>query len=150
MSKTEEQQGIVQLDWADIDGSVTVTPENEDRFNLKIRRAIEACKEAVDADQFGLQFRILLKRLAEWRASRTDVQDAYVTVRDGRFVFLVVRNRPEYDAEFEDSLSALDLAIANDTDLERIHLDAMAVPPASRESLASFLNPSILLVYRGK
>jgi hypothetical protein len=147
---TSLQSSIVQLDWSNDGGVVTVTPANNDRFNLKVQRVIEACREAVAQDEFRAQFQILLQRLALWISGRSDIRTAYVTIRDGRLAFIVVRKVAIHDPAFDDSLSGLDLEIANDPDLDRIRLDTLALPPAGDESLSSFLDRSMTLAYRGK
>lgn len=140
----------MRLNWANQGGIVTVTPENRDRFALTVRRAVKACRDAVAEDEFGLQLDILLKRLAEWLARRDDVRSAYFTMRDGRFVFLTVRRAAEHDPAFEDSLSELDIEIANDPALERIRMDTIALPPVSDDTLSSFLDPQVVFTYRGQ
>ncbi len=139
---------ILQLNWSDSDGQVVITPEDEDRFSLRIGRVIKACHAAVEEDEFKGQFNLLLKTLVEWLRERRDVRAAYVTLRDGEFLFLVVRNEAEYSAEFADNLSELDLKIASDHDLKLVKLDTLALPSVSSDGLASFMHPEFNLILR--
>lgn len=138
---------VVQLDWADEDGIVTVTPQNENRFNIKLRKAIEILQLADKMDQFRQQFKLLLDVLGRWLKDRRDVARAFVTVRDGGLAFVLVRDSSEYDEAFEDAVSDLDYRLANDVDLDLIELDAIALPGASDEAIASFLDPRFTLSY---
>lgn len=149
MNPRTHDQGVVQLRWKNGDGLVTIEPENQDRYNLKVRHVIEACEAAVNEQSIQLQIKLLLKRLGEWIQTRADVRDAIVTLQNGRLLFLVIRNTVPHDPDFEDSLSALDLAIANDPDLGDLRLDALALPPASPESIQSFSGDA-LFAYRGR
>lgn len=137
----------VQLDWGLKDGLVTVTPRDQDRFSIKIRRAIEILQQAAKADEFERQFNLLLRMLAEWLHTRNDVARAYITNRDGALAFVVVRASREYDDEFEDALSDLDFRLATDADLDLIKMDAIALPLASDCAVSSFLDDSFTLEY---
>lgn len=139
----------VQLDWSKEDGTVTVTPRNEDRFTIKMRKAVEILRQANTEESFEEQFNLLLKEIAEWLSDRDDIQSAYVTLSDGELSLVVLRNKVAYDAEFEDQLSALDYRIANDPDLDLIHLHTLALPPVSEQALSQFLDRSFVLTYAG-
>lgn len=137
----------IQLEWRDDDGLITVTPQDQDRFNIKLSRAIDALQQADKEDQFADQFKLLLKVLAAWLKPRTDIRDAYLTLRDGGLSFVVVKNLPQYDEQYEDELSDLDFRIANDVDLDLIKLDVIGLPAASEESLRVFFDPNFLFTY---
>lgn len=143
-----EQQCLVHLlEYSDEGGMVTVTPKDRDRFSIQLNRAIEILQRAAKAEQFRSQFSLLLRTLAEWLKSRDDVQSAHVTLRDGSLLFLVMRKSADYDEAFEDELSDLDVAIANDTDLDLIRLNIMSLPCVSNDGLRSFLDPNLALTY---
>lgn len=137
----------MQLDWANEAGQVTVTPHDKSRFIIKVRQAVEACRAAQRADDFAAQLNLLLGQLATWLQDKTGIESAYLTLRDGDFLFLVVRSECSYDRDFEDSLSDLDLQIAQDADLDLIKVDTMALPRVSDEALRSFLDPHFVLEY---
>ncbi|HUT10219.1 MAG TPA: hypothetical protein VMY42_06965 [Thermoguttaceae bacterium] len=139
---------VVQLHW-NMDGLVTVTPEDEDRFSIKVSRVIEILQQAKRPDDFKQQFNLLLRILAGWLAGQPGVGEAFVTLRDGALAFVVVRNSCKYDEQFEDALSELDFDCANDPDLNLIRMDAIALPPASASALSSFLDPEFKIEYCG-
>jgi hypothetical protein len=138
---------VIQLHWDMKDGLLTVTPEDEDRFSIKVGRAIELLQQANRAEDFRRQFTLLLRELARWLKDRSDVERAFLTLRDGALVFVVVREFCEYDDAFEDALSELDYSVANDADLDLIKMDAIGLPPASDRALSSFLDPAFTLEY---
>lgn len=135
----------LQLDWSDEDGVVTVTPRDQQRFLIKVRKAIDVLRQSNAAEQWTKQFDLLVRRLAEWLNARQDVANAYVTLRDGAVAFVVIRNECRYDDEFEDALSELDLALANDLDLDLIKLNSIALPPVSMEALDTFVDSNVVL-----
>jgi hypothetical protein len=138
---------VVQLDWAMKDGAITVTPRDQDRFIIKVDRAIEILQQATQAEKFKLQFNLLLRVLQEWINTRNDISRAYITQRDGALAFVVVRSSCEYDDDFEDDLSSIDYRIANDHDLDLIKMDAIALPLASESAVYSFIDPEFVLEY---
>jgi hypothetical protein len=142
-----EKPGVVRLNWTQEDGVVIVTPHDEDRFLIKLGRAIQALQRADEAEKFRDQFDLLLRLLAEWLTDRNDVADAYLTLRDGRFSFVVVRKDAKCDDAFEDELSELDQRLAKDVDLDLIKLDAISLPSVSEEARTSFLDPDFTLQY---
>lgn len=142
-----ENPGVVRLAWSQEDGVVVVTPHDEDRFSIKVNRAIQALQHANEAERFRGQFGLLLRLLAEWLKDRDDVADAYLTLRDGRFSFVVVRKDARCDDDFEDPFSQLDQRLATDVDLSLIELDALSLPSVSEEARVSFLDPDFTLQY---
>jgi len=133
--------------WTNRDGNVTVTPEDEDRFTIKVGRAIEALNLAKQQDSFHSQLSLLLRVLADWISEHDGIQNAHLTMRDGALSFVVVRSCGGYDEAFEDELSELDIQIAKDVDLDLIRLNVLCLPGASDEAIESFLDPSFLLTY---
>lgn len=132
----------LQLDWSDQDGVVTVTPRDYDRYVLRVRTAIDRLQRSGKEDKFEQQFNLLARELATWLSERDDVGNAFVTIRDGSFLFLVVTPELQCSDEFEDELSALDIKIANDAELQLMTLDVLALPDASEQALSAFLDPT--------
>jgi hypothetical protein len=153
VSNAAVEASVVRLDWAtDEDGTIVVTPRGDQgRFAMKVRRAIEILQlVGVQFERFSDQFALLLRILAEWLKNHQDeILAAYLTGRDGALVFVIVRKRCEFDDKFEDVVSDLDFRIANDSDLELIRMDAIALPCASQEAVASFIDPRFVLEYSG-
>jgi len=139
---------ILHLDCRQRDGTVVVTPADQDRFALTVEEAVKACRAYEQASAFRHQFQILLRMLADWIGQHRDqVAEAYVTVRDAGLLFLVVKKVPQYDDALEDQLTELDLAVAQDPNLDLIRLSVLAVPPASQEAIDSFLASGFTLQY---
>lgn len=145
MPKVED--AAVQLDWANKDGTVTVTPRDQDRYALKVHQAIELLRVAGEQSKFEAELQILLKKLATWLSLQSGIDTAFVTVRDGGLLFVVVRDNAECDDEFEDSLTDVDIDIANDPDLNRIRLDVLSLPKASPCALDTFRDSSFVISY---
>ena len=137
-------RNVVQLDYTDQDGTVTVTPSDQDRFNIKITHAVEILKHAGDQKMFLMQFDFLIKRLIAWIRGQENIDQAFVTLRDGGLVFVVMCQSPQYDEDFEDALSDLDIDLANDDALTQIKIDVMSLPNVSEEAMGSFLGENVI------
>lgn len=147
MLADKNTSNVITLNWADEDGIITVTPEDESRFNIKLRRAIEMLQVADKVDQFQQQFKLLLEVIAKWASGRSDIERAIVTLLNDHILFAVVRKTVEYDEDFEDALSALDLAIAQDVDMDLIRMHSIALPHSSEVAIRSFLHPNVALEF---
>ncbi|MEA2064510.1 MAG: hypothetical protein U9P14_12475 [Gemmatimonadota bacterium] len=140
---------IVQLCWVEKDKTVTVTPEDENRFVTNVEHAIKACKAYNEQIRFGRQFKELLEKLACWiNLYQEKTELSIVTIRDSRLLFVVVRKDTAYDEEIESSLIDLDISIANDPELNLIKLSVIDLPNCSPESLMGFLDPQVQMVYK--
>lgn len=139
----------VFLRWDMRDNLVTVSPEDENRFCIKVRRAIEILQQADRKEEFREQFNLLLRVLARWLNDQHDIDKAFLTQRDGALAFVLVRKSSAYDEDFEDALSDLDFNVANDPDLNLIRMDAIALPNVSESAVGSFLDPNFRLEYVG-
>lgn len=135
---------VIQLDARHEHGIVTITPRDEDRFNLRVPEVIRACQQAASDQRTRQRFDFLLKRLGTWVLGRSDVREAFVTIRDGGLCFLVVRKVAAYDADFEDALSEFDIDLAHDSDVG-FQIEVMSLPAVSDQSLQSFLNSDLTL-----
>jgi hypothetical protein len=133
-------QPFIRLSHRDHDARVQVETEEEDRFVLTVGAAIQACKAFGEYEEFTRQFRKLQATLSSWvKDHAADVAEAYLTVRDAALLFLVVQSGEAFRQELEDSLTDLDLAVAQDEEFNLIRLQVLALPRASEESVRSFL-----------
>lgn len=141
MRTVATKQEPIRLTYLEGSRQVIVMPKDEDNFATTVDAVVKICAEAHKAPaSFIRQLRRLLSLLANWVAAhRNDVYKAFLTVRDQGFLFLVVRKGSEYDSEFEDALTDLDLSIARDENFNLIHLSVLALPKVSREACQSFL-----------
>ncbi len=131
----------IQLQWKNKRHPVVVTPADEDRFCITVDEAIHACKAASSSAKFTGQFKVLLDYLADWlRQNKKIVQCAYLTVRDAGLMFLPVKKEVPYNRAFENSLTDLDLAVANDPNFDLIKLSVLSLPPVSNDAINSFIS----------
>jgi hypothetical protein len=135
---------VIQLRFRDGDQTVVVEPDDEDRFNLRVKEAIEGCKLAIDRRQVEQRVRILLNELATWKeamkAAGHPVDACYLTIRDGHLTFIVVQSSLEHNPAFEDALSDLDWKLAWDDDLKVLQVQVFALPKIGDDALAGFLD----------
>jgi hypothetical protein len=65
----------------------------------------------------------------EWSQQHSRaIRSSHLTIRDSGLLFVVVQTGRTFDQELCDDLVDLDLAIANDPELDLIRLDVLAVP----------------------
>lgn len=133
-------QEPIRLNWEEKNNLVVVVPDNEDRFCVTVEQAVKACRSSLTEAEFRIQFKELLNRLAQWILEHKEkITSAHVTIRDAGLMFLVVRNYVEYDKNFEDELTVLDVEIARDLRFNQIKLSVMALPKVSPQATACFL-----------
>lgn len=141
---------VMQLTWTQRDGNLVVTPSDQDRFMVKVGKAIEILRQYQREDQFANQFNLLVKRLAAWldqHAGRW--QRAFLTAGESALRFIVMRRQARFEEEITDALSDLGVEIANDPDFSLIKLNTRALPLASNEALQSFLDSSFTIEFNG-
>lgn len=131
-------------------GTVVFHPKDGDRFALPMEDVVHACRSWEKAGEFSSQVSTLLDRLAKWLAERADqIDSAYLGLEPDDVLFVVVRREKTFDPAFEDGLTMLDLAIAQSEDLSLIKMRVLALPCATRDSVASFLDIERALRYVG-
>ena len=150
MSIAENTSAVVCLEWSlNESGRLLITPRDNDRFMLKVNRAIEILQQGHAVEKFTQQFNVLLRVLAEWIRDKEGIAKAYLTERDGVLAFVVVRDSCRYDDDFEDEISGLDFRLARDPDLNLITLNVIALPAVGDGAISSFVDPSFALEYVG-
>jgi hypothetical protein len=141
----------IQLKWEQKDGTIVVTPNDQDRYLVKVGKAIEILRQHEREQQFGRQFSVLNKRLAAWLEEHSDkCARAFLTAGESTLRFIVVRKEVRFDSEITDALSELGVEIANDPDLNLIKVATRALPFASDEALQSFLDTEFLIEFNGE
>ena len=137
---TTKTRPIIQLVYSAKDEQVIVETERQDRFVLTVSAAIEACRAFGRTQEFNEQFKEMQTRLTAWiRQHEADISEAYLTVRDSAILLLIVQKSQAFHQELEDSLTELDIDIAQDDALNLIRLSVLALPKASEASIQSFL-----------
>ena len=153
VTKTQQQPIFLDVSLGG-DTPVVVVPENQDRYVLSLKDAIEACVGSQQQPyavfvEFQKQFQAMLDHVGAWLRQRQDkVHEAYLTVRDSDVLFLLVQKSPTYDRQIEDELTDLDLAIAQDESLGLVRLNVLAIPPAGEDGKSAFLIPDRVWEYR--
>lgn len=119
---------------------VTVVPENFDKFVISAKEAAAACQRHEETKAFVKQLSNVMDRLAPWIVNHSSqIQDAFLTVRDGGLLFLLIRSSVPYDADLEAALTELDIEIANSDEFDLLELNALALPKSSEVAYSTFL-----------
>ena len=144
MTTKTEKGPLLVCQLREEDGSVVVCPQDGDRFVIQKRKAVEALKAVDRQASFEAQLQVLLNALGAWAKQRTtdvgDISSMYLTLGDIGFLAIVVKRDADYSRDLEDSLSELDLEIANNADLDTLRVEFLAVPNVGPVALDSFLH----------
>ena len=136
-----ENAVAIQVSWANRDGTVVVTPQSQDRYCMRIDEAIELLQLKHQRDRATAQFEFLFRRLSDWIQQRGDrLKETFLTFRDGQWLFLMVSGSQQYDEQFEDEVTDLDIELAGDPELNLIDTAVLSLPSAGLQSLDSFLH----------
>ncbi len=148
---TVQNPPIFQLNMRQADGTIVVTPSDEDRFIINVGKAIELLRHHERQDKFKTQFNLLIKQLAAWLGRHTGRWErAFLTAGENTLRFIVVRKQVHFESDITDSLSDFGVEIANDPDLDLIKLSARALPLVADEELSSFLDPYFAIELNGE
>jgi len=129
-------------------GQAVVKMKDGDVFFVAVSDAARACQAIEKFKDFSTQFRALLAKLGTWvEAHRSGIKSAYLTIREHDMLFLTVQKSVEFDALLADSLSDLDLEIANGEEFNLLDLSVMAIPAVSEGSLNAFLSSGEVFTY---
>lgn len=119
---------------------VLVVSRSEDRFFMLAQEAVEACRAANDSARFSQQFSDLLDNLSTWiEANKLKIHLAQIAVRENDLLFLVTQVAAAYDDDLMDSLSTLDIDVANSDRFSLIRLNVLAIPNAPDEASTAFI-----------
>ena len=140
-SSKRQMRDVVELRW-DCEAKQVVAQKGDDRVAMPVRQAIDACRAYADQITFKEQFDLLTNRICRWSSQHEDsLHEVYLTARDSGLLFLAVTNTAKYNDGLEESLTDLDLDIANDEDYNLIDLGCHAIPKAeSCDLLGAFLS----------
>lgn len=139
----------IRLRISEEDRQVLVEPADNDKFILRVKEAIIACRVMAEYKSlFEGHLDHLKNILGSWASKRKEkLHKVFLTLQDARMLFLVVTKLQTYDAQLEDELADLELEIAQDPECSRINLDVQALPYCSEDSYVSFCNPEWVLEY---
>ncbi len=122
---------------------VLVVSRSEDRFFITAQAAVEACRAANDSARFPQQFGDLLDFLSKWiEANKPKIHRAQVAVRENDLLFLVTQAGAAYDDELMDSLSDLDIEVANSESFSLVKMNVLAIPRTPDEASTAFISDS--------
>ena len=147
---TATKQEVLRLHFED-NRIVFVEGKDEDRFILTMSEAIRACKAYDSCKEhafFSRQYKNMLSRLKNWVSENKDVIDrAFLTVQDSGLSFLTVTKTRQYDDEFEERLSDLDLEIARSKEFSLIGLNVQSLPNCGPSNYLAFCDPDNTLEF---
>ena len=141
MNAAQKAKSWIQLDYHDpATVGVTITPADGDLFAMTKEMAIRGCQIGSRLNEFDTQISGVWEVLKEWASEhRQYVDKAFLALKGSGFLFLVIQKEPTYNRVLEDSLTDLDIKIAQNHDFQLIHLSVLAIPDSSEETIRTFL-----------
>ena len=132
-------------------GTVTLSPQNRDKFCMAVNEVVKACQLLVSGYVFFEQLKSLQSRLYEWVNLHKDrLHSAYIAFRPtGDLLFVAVQKDVTRDAELVDMMTDLDLHVAADPSFSELRLEVLSLPHTSSESLEAFLFSGRVIQHAG-
>ena len=88
---------------------------------------------------------LLLEELALWLDRRHEqVSGAFLAHQDAALLLVVVGQRVEYDRDFTDAVSQLELDIAGNADFQGLSFRALELPKVSLAEAVACFGPALL------
>jgi hypothetical protein len=102
----------IRLDFESVQ-RVLVTDDNGDRWLTTVREAAQACRSALDQQEWKEQFQSFLGHIYEWSKKHADIVfAAYVGVSSEGLTGVIVTKGTEYRLDFDDEVTKLDIELA--------------------------------------
>jgi hypothetical protein len=146
MAATVHRPDVIRLSFASKE-HVVVDPANHDRFVTTASAAAEACRQALNMEEFQRQFEDFLAHIHTWSVNQAKkVRGCYVTVGDNGLNVLVCVHSDSYDFTIEDAVADLDQAIFDA--FPKVRAEVIQLPNQTDilKNLA-FNSPNVLVVY---
>lgn len=120
-------------------GHVTVEPQDEDRFVISAKKAVDACQEHYRGEQIIKRFKQrFLQPLREWcEAHASKVRGCYVPPPVGHLEVYFLGMTPKYDFDLGRELAKLELQLSD----MGWRVNVMQIPDCPNDSLHSHFNP---------
>jgi hypothetical protein len=110
---TEDKTRPILLTYRSVE-QVVVEPEDQDRFVTTVQDAARACKSAQAGSEWQTQFEQFLSRIHEWCKGFAVVESSFVDVGDGGLRVSICTTNEDFDFDFEDEITELDIALARE------------------------------------
>lgn len=129
-------------------GHVTVEPQDEDRFVISAKKAVEACQQRHRDEQVIKVFKQkFLQPLRDWcEAHASKIQGCYVPPPTDHLEVFVVGTSTKYDFDFGRELSKLELDLYD----SGWRVNVMRIPKCDDENLRSYFNPDGAMAVYGQ
>ncbi len=148
---TRRPTSIIELHFENQGAQARIVPPDRDVMVMPIEMAIKACRAFNDQVRFTDQFRHLVDHLGSWvGVHKADVSSAYLTLRDSGLLFLVVSRGSQFNGALEQSITDLDIEVAQDEDYNLIRLGVHVLPECDDESIQSFLSRQMAMELKVK
>jgi hypothetical protein len=141
MGELTAENNWIQLN---IDGQahagLSIHPEDGDFFSRSRKMLDRTGRLGGRPGIFEGQLASLKRELEAWSTGYADsVEETYLVLKGGEFLFLVILKGKAYDGALEDSLTDLDMKVAQNPAYDLINLSVMAFPAFAEDAIRSFL-----------
>ena len=147
IAQEQKTTDAIRLDLKkDPDRMVVITPGNEDRSVVPVRQVVSSyllgeSNRKLDRE-YGRQIDDLLLHLAGWAIGQKDmVSRVCFASRNNDLLFVALQRTPEYNRDFEDALTALDMDVSKDSRFSLVDLQVLSFPFDTNEARSAFISP---------
>jgi len=138
----------VRLVFSEKDRAVVVETDSEDRFVTTVDSAIKACRMYDKKKEFESQFNLIRQHLGSWIVEHKDeLSKAFITIRDTQLLFLPITKSQQFEPDFENDLTELDLSIAHSDLFPEIPLSVQSLPNCEEDTYEAFLAEPVVFEY---
>lgn len=128
----------------DDERDVSFVSEDEDRFILSVAETIVASQVHVQRrDEFAEameRIRALQQHLSSWWKSHANaIKSAYLSYRQGRFLFLVIQAGVPLIEQLEQDLIELEILVARSLEIRPLRMEVMLLPECDNDCINTFV-----------
>lgn len=103
----------IRLDFQSVQ-QVVVEDNDGDRWVMTVKEAAQACRSALDEQEWKKEFGAFLAHIHEWSKKHSDiVTAAFVGVSSEGLTGVIVTKGAEYRLDFDDAVTQLDIELAD-------------------------------------
>jgi hypothetical protein len=137
VGKLKEQTAAIRLDFQSIQ-QVIVTGEDGDRWVTTVRDAAHACRAAMEDKDWREEFEAFLAHIYLWAKRHPDVvAAAFVGISSEGLTGVIVTKGPDYRLDFDDEISRLDIALAEQ--YPNVRADVLQSPESEAEARVPYI-----------
>lgn len=139
MANTRQTGGIepIHLNFQSVRQVVVIAEDGRDRWVTTVEEAAQACRSALDQQEWQKEFEAFLGRIHEWAKEHNEVSAAFVGINSEGLTGVIITKGTEYRYDFDDEITTLDIELAEK--FPNCRADILQSPEGEPESRIPFI-----------